>query len=76
MKIRSMSKADILEAQRAKVRAQIPLDDPRRTLTRGIDFSTGEGARLSFKDNEDMRSYSQALLDEELQLYKDYIDGE
>jgi hypothetical protein len=75
MKIRSMSKVDILESQRAKVHAQIPLDDPRRNITRGINMDTGEGVRLSFKDNEDMRSYTQALLDEELQLYRDHLNG-
>jgi hypothetical protein len=71
MKIRSMSKVDILESQRAKVRAQIPLDDPRRNITRGVDMDTFEGARLTFSSNEDIDSYIEALHAEEDSLIKE-----
>jgi hypothetical protein len=71
MKIRSMSKADILESQRAKVRAQIPLDDPRRNITRGVNMDTMEGSRMRFSSFEENHAYWDALDNEELELAKE-----
>jgi hypothetical protein len=71
MKIRSMSKVDILESQRTKVRAQIPLDDPRRKLTRGVNMDTMEGSRLQFSSFEENHVYWDALDAEELELAKE-----
>jgi hypothetical protein len=71
MKIRTVSESEIKELNIARVRKEIPLDDPRRHITRGVDMDSFDGVRLRFSSNEDMVSYFKALHDEEDSLIKE-----